>query len=104
VRFLGKLPDEWWSRWEGHSEEFEEDGSFKPDPDYPNQPAQLSRRDVVEQMRTTGLKRESAFGSAELDVLEELFGKMLKYRPSDRLGAAEVVRLMPRAWEKGVPM
>jgi hypothetical protein len=28
VRALDKLPDEWWGRWEGCSEEFEEDGSF----------------------------------------------------------------------------
>jgi serine/threonine protein kinase len=99
VRALGKFPDEWWGRWEGRSEEFEEDGSFKPDPDEVYFENSLRQRLVDIRV---GRGRESAFGLRELDALEVLFGKMLKYHASERITAEEIVGLIPVAWEKGI--
>jgi hypothetical protein len=54
--------------------------------------------------RATGIGQqcESAFGSRELDTLEVLFGRMLKYDDSERIMVEEIVGLMPLAWEKGM--
>jgi hypothetical protein len=43
--------------------------------------------------RETGIgqQRESAFGSRELNALEVLFGRMLKYDASERIMVEEIV-------------
>ena len=102
VRFLGKFPDKWWSTWEGRSKNFEEDGSYKVDPDDPDDQAQCSLRDCLMGMRVGYDFNHSEFGSRELDTIEVLFRGMLKYRAKERIEAEEIVRLMPIAWEKGV--
>jgi hypothetical protein len=107
VCVLGKLPDEGWRTWEGRSEEFEEEGSFKPDPEYPDEPGQVSLRDWLVGMRAcfimrgVGFQKESEFESKELNVLKLLFGRILKYHARERIGA-EIVKLRQMAWEKGV--
>jgi len=41
------------------------------------------------------------FESKEMDALEFLFGKMLRYLPEDRISAEEIARLLPTSWERG---
>jgi serine/threonine-protein kinase SRPK3 len=105
VRSLGKLPDKWWDRWEGRSKEFEKNVSFKPDD--PHETSENSLRQSLVGMRIgggweVGEGLKSAFGSRELDALEMLFGSMLKYHVGERIGAEEIVGLMPVAWNKGM--
>jgi serine/threonine-protein kinase SRPK3 len=99
---LGKLPDEWWNSWDNRGEEFEEDGSYKLDPDCPEVTGHMPLRERLEEMRL-GVRGEKPemFESKEMDALELLFSKILRYLPEDRVSAEEIVRLLPTSWERG---
>ncbi|KAG6905609.1 hypothetical protein DXG01_001715 [Tephrocybe rancida] len=95
VRTLGKLPDRWWSQWEKRDVFFEEDATFKPDSgDQSGEP-----RTVGLNERLGDIRRDDDDGqrelSSDLEALEVVLGKMLRYEPEDRISIEEVVSLLP---------
>ncbi|KAF5379755.1 hypothetical protein D9615_005742 [Tricholomella constricta] len=90
VRTFGKLPERWWKQWENRPTFFEEDGSFKP-----------NSGDLTGESRTVDLKerlvdirRDDEEGqkelSRDLDALEVVLEKMLRYEPDDRIGIEDI--------------
>jgi len=91
VRTFGRLPERWWRQWDSRSTFFDDDGMFKPDlgdltrrartVDLKERLGQIRRRDGDGQMELSG----------DLDGLEVVLGRMLRYEPEDRIGVEEVV-------------
>ncbi|KAF8331530.1 kinase-like domain-containing protein [Amanita rubescens] len=96
VLTLGKLPEPWWSAFEGRHEWFEENGEPKP-------PGKKST--IQEKLRMIGAKDTppdadegpmiepvgTRLEEGELVLLGDLLEKMLKYRPEERITIREVV-------------
>ena len=96
VALLGKLPDEWWQRWDVRSEYFEEDGLPGSGPYAPVELESL--RDQLMSIGSYGddgleLPRAKRWQlpTVEFETLEELLSQMLVYRPAGRLTAKGVL-------------
>jgi serine/threonine protein kinase len=90
VLTLGKLPDRWWTKWEDRSEYFDENGTF------------IGDRTKLPPISGNFLKIPSdRMEGDELKELEGVIRMMVSYEITDRISAAEVVRLTPESWMKG---
>jgi serine/threonine-protein kinase SRPK3 len=90
VLTLGKLPDRWWTKWEGRSEYFDENGTF------------IGDRMKLPPVSGKFLKIPSdRMEGEELKELERVIRMMVSYGIMDRISAAEVVRLTPESWMQG---
>ncbi|KAF8992542.1 kinase-like domain-containing protein [Cyathus striatus] len=88
VRFLGKLPDKWWTRWTARSEYFDDND--------------VDRQGDTELLRKNigGLNIGEYFSAEEVSAFDGLLRKMFRYEPEDRIDAEEVVRLVPPGWKR----
>uniref|UniRef100_A0A1Y1LLJ3 Protein kinase domain-containing protein n=1 Tax=Photinus pyralis TaxID=7054 RepID=A0A1Y1LLJ3_PHOPY len=88
VQTLGKLPDEWWEKWDARSEDFTEDGQLirVDDPvhtfdyQFENDIQRVRRKCKMETM-----------DSAEKEALLAMLRPMLAYRPEQRCSVNEVL-------------
>ncbi|KAJ3830468.1 kinase-like domain-containing protein [Lentinula raphanica] len=107
VEILGRLPDPWWETFEERALWFEDDGEPSSIQDQESAGVFLyaSKSSVQEQLQSIGTQDEAPLSDEgsmfekpgirpterEVDLLADLLGKMLKYRPEDRIGMQEVL-------------
>lgn len=90
VLLLGKMPEPWWSGWENRKWLFDDDGDLK-DPQSARVstfPAILSD---VHQMADPTPEATVTLSEEEMEACTDLLKKMLKYRPEERISAAEAL-------------
>lgn len=92
VETLGKFPDPWWSMWEARKLRFDEMGKMKPKEEQ-GSVLYAEKTPIAKTLRDTGLRDDpsdveegsmidltgSRLDAAEVVLLENLLGKMLKY-------------------------
>ena len=89
VDVLGPMPSEWWQRWDGRSQFFDEDGC--PTESYRENkwpPLEESFEIGVQKWRR---KRGSEIGEREKGAFLDLMRQMLSFRPEERRTAEEVL-------------
>lgn len=104
VRFLGKLPERWWRKWEAKGEFFDESGRWLGDGDEEamdgdekevwSLEAALSKPVEIIQPGPgeNGTRRRALVTpSEEQRLLADLLYKLLQYEPGKRIGAEEVL-------------
>jgi serine/threonine-protein kinase SRPK3 len=93
VLTLGKLPEPWWSSWAKRTQYFDESGAAK-------KPYQL--RNIRSALEEVGNHRQSWFDlfekpgmqipQKEIEPLDDLLKKMLRYTPEQRITIDDVIR------------
>jgi serine/threonine-protein kinase SRPK3 len=107
VETLGRLPDPWWAGFEQRALWFEEDGQPKSERDQRSAGMRLMahKTSIRERLLRIG-KRDSPPSEdegpmiekpgvqlrGEVELLEDLLGKMLRYRPEERICIQDVLR------------
>ena len=107
VGLLGRLPDPRWSVFEERIAWFEEDGEPKSVEDQERAGVSLgaSKSSIREQLRSVGTQDEAPcvhegrmiepsgvrLREEEVELLGDLLGKMLKYRPEERIKMDDVI-------------
>ncbi|KNZ73335.1 Serine/threonine-protein kinase SRPK1, partial [Termitomyces sp. J132] len=95
VRTFGKLPDRWWKQWEERDTFFEEDGTFKTDSGYMSgKPRTMDLKERLGDIRRDDEKGQEEL-RGDLEALELVLEKMLRYEPEQRISVEEVVSLLP---------
>ncbi|KAG6888276.1 hypothetical protein C0992_008957 [Termitomyces sp. T32_za158] len=95
VRTFGKLPERWWTEWETRDQYFEEDGTFRPDlHKLSGEPRTIDLKERLEDIRKRDEMGQKEL-SGDLEALELVLGKMLRYEPEERIRIDEVVSLLP---------
>lgn len=83
VQTLGKLPEPWWSAWEGRERRYHQDGT----PKGKNKP--VSIQELLDEKEsyspTTKKKVDVGISPEERDMLADLLLQMLKYDPGPRI-------------------
>lgn len=90
IDVLGLMPAEWWRRWEGRPQFFDEDG--RPIESYRENrwpPLQESFEDGVQKCRR---KMGDELGESEKAAFLDLMRRMLSFRPDERPTAEEVLQ------------
>ncbi|KAG6864085.1 hypothetical protein C0991_000262, partial [Blastosporella zonata] len=104
VATLGKLPETWWHLFENRHLWFDEDGNPKPQElqetlvlvektSIKQKLVGIGSQDVPPENGTDGPMIErtgTRLGDIEIELLGDLLGKMLRYRPEDRISIREV--------------
>ncbi|KAH8819919.1 protein kinase [Xylogone sp. PMI_703] len=85
VDVFGKLPDEWWQKWDGRSRWFDEEGVRK---DYASQPW-AERFDSSINKARRGEEMEELTDGENVD-LSNMLRSMMRLKPEERLTAKEV--------------
>ncbi|KAH0839399.1 kinase-like domain-containing protein [Lanmaoa asiatica] len=107
VETLGRLPDPWWSSFEERKLWFEEDGEPKSveAQERAGVLLQASKSSIREKLRSIGTQDDPPsfdegpmveksgvkLNEEEVELLEDLLDKMLRYSPEERIGMREVV-------------
>ncbi|KAI0339490.1 kinase-like protein [Trametopsis cervina] len=107
VETLGRLPDPWWNLFVERTRWFEEDGTLKSEKaqEAAGSHIMASKSSIVEKLRSIGKDDEPPTSNEgpliektgvtltqdEVELLADLLGKMLKYRPDERITIEEVV-------------
>lgn len=95
VRTFGKFPERWWTKWENRDRYFEEDATFKLDSgDSSGKPRTVNLRERLENIRMGDEMGQKEL-SGDLEALELVLRKMLRYEPEERMSIDEVVSLLP---------
>ncbi|KAG6850118.1 hypothetical protein H0H93_001039 [Arthromyces matolae] len=95
VRTFGKFPDRWWSKWEQRDTYFEDDGTFKPNsPDQSGDARHVELKERLADIIRNNEERQKEI-DGDLQALELVLGKMLRYEPKERITIEEVVSLLP---------
>lgn len=103
VRTLGRLPDPWWSAWAERNSWFDEDGEIVPRDDLVVPVVKTTLREILHGIGRNDIpcdelefymveKLGVPLPDEEVDLLTDLLGKMLRYRPEERLTMEEVVQ------------
>lgn len=90
IDVLGPMPSEWWRRWEGRPQFFDEDGC-------PTESYRESRWPPLEESFEVGVQKwrrrmGDEFGEDEKAAFLELMRRMLSFRPEERPTAGEVLK------------
>jgi serine/threonine protein kinase len=85
---LGKLPTEWWERWHGRTEWFDENGNIKDEDEPPKTLADRLEEYIQKPRERVGME---TMGHEEKEAFLCLLRSMLKYLPSERISADEVL-------------
>ncbi|KAG8412805.1 hypothetical protein J3458_013241 [Metarhizium acridum] len=89
VQALGKLPDEWWEKWDARSEDFTEDGQPIRVNDSPVYTFDYQFENAIQEGRRR-CKLET-MDLAEKEALLAMLRPMLAYRPEQRCSVKEVL-------------
>ncbi|KAF8887120.1 kinase-like protein [Infundibulicybe gibba] len=108
VETLGRFPEPWWSRWDDRHTWFDETGEPKSEEEQMKQGVLLtsSKSSISQKLNEIGEqddppdtddgnmieKTGTRLEAEEIELLADLLGKMLRYRPQDRINMAEVLR------------
>ncbi|KAG6893518.1 hypothetical protein C0992_009692, partial [Termitomyces sp. T32_za158] len=89
VRTFGKLPERWWTKWENRNQYFEEDGTFRLNSgDLSGEPRTVNLKERLENIRRRDEMGQKEL-SGDLEALELVLGKMLRYEPEERISIDE---------------
>ncbi|KAM0322697.1 hypothetical protein ACHAQA_009288 [Verticillium albo-atrum] len=89
VQALGKLPDEWWEKWNARSKDFTEDGQpLRPD-DGPVYTLDYQFEDAMLEGRRK--RKMETMDSAEKEALFAMLRPMLAYKPDQRCDIEDVL-------------
>ncbi|RKL01627.1 hypothetical protein BFJ68_g12276 [Fusarium oxysporum] len=95
ARLFGKLPEDWWAKWEAREEYFDADGKWLRDEEDWSLEVALSKPieifDAGEKYKE-GPKRSLKTPEAEQKLMADLLYRLFKYDPQERLSAEEVLR------------
>lgn len=94
VSCLGSLPRDWWESWEVGKEIFVENGIWKDPADIKRACATKSRPLALRIQQNIG-KVQPEFSTAEAECLEKMLSSMLRWQPSKRATADD---LMESEW------
>lgn len=89
VQALGKLPDEWWEKWDARSQDYTEEGQPLRADDSPFHSFDYQFEDAMQQERRR-YKMETV-DSAEKEALLAMLRPMLAYRPEHRCSVKAVL-------------
>ncbi|KAG8409388.1 hypothetical protein J3459_017565 [Metarhizium acridum] len=89
VELLGKLPPEWWARWETRSEYFTEDGEILDDDRHLWTWEFQFETTVQEWRRERGME---IVGLEEKEALYAMLKPMLAYKPTERCSVSDVLK------------
>lgn len=91
VEALGKLPEEWWEKWDARREYFTEEGDIRW---YPGRRAHVATLQWLFEKRMDDMRRRYELESMGLDerqALLDMLRWMLAYRPSQRASIGDVL-------------
>ncbi len=97
ISTLGMLPDRWWREWETRFRYFRGDGRLRTEDivEYYHKPRRLAQR--IQQMRLPyggqQAKTSEQLSATDTTKLQNLLSLMLRYEPSKRITAEEIVKL-----------
>ncbi|KAG5349092.1 hypothetical protein C0989_006065 [Termitomyces sp. Mn162] len=95
VRTFGQLPDRWWKQWKKRDIFFEEDGTFKTDSgDMSGEPRTVDLKERLGDIRRNDEKGQEEL-RGDLEALELVLERMLRFEPEERISVEEVVPLLP---------
>ncbi|PKY03731.1 kinase-like protein [Aspergillus campestris IBT 28561] len=89
IAALGPLPREWWGRWEGRRNHFNDSGELNTRATSQYGSLEVAFELFVREARVR--EGMSPFGSGERDAFFEMMRSMLAFRPEERLSAQQVL-------------
>jgi serine/threonine-protein kinase SRPK3 len=94
VGFFGKLPEQWWEKWEARADFFDENGKrIGLGGQYEVYTLEMALNHKIEVFEMGGEdKKVLDMSEEEQRLLKDLVTKLLNYTPGDRLSVAEVVQ------------
>ncbi|KAF9767668.1 hypothetical protein IL306_015128 [Fusarium sp. DS 682] len=95
VRFFGKLPEDWWAKWEAREDWFDPDGKWLRESDDWSLEVALSKPlEIynVDENGKLGNKKSLESPEDEQKLLVDLLNQLFKYGPQTRISADEVLR------------
>lgn len=94
VRFFGKLPEDWWAKWEARGEYFDKDGKWLREEDWSLEVALSKPIEIFEsgEKCKEGPKKSLQTPEAEQRLMADLLYRLFKYDPSERISVEEVLR------------
>ncbi|VTT76488.1 unnamed protein product, partial [Fusarium fujikuroi] len=95
VRFFGKLPEDWWAKWEAREEYFDKDGKWlREEEDWSLEVALSKPIEIFEsgEKYKEGPKKSLQTPEAEQKLMADLLYRLFKYDPRERISAEKVLR------------
>ncbi|KAL8836102.1 MAG: hypothetical protein Q9170_003050 [Blastenia crenularia] len=95
VDALGRLPDQWWKQWKYRGERYEEDGTKKTEDltdDY-IEVRSLAVRIARIRSSPPAARNAEQLSQEDLEGLQQLLMKCLRYRPEERVTAQDILNL-----------
>ncbi|KAI6772986.1 hypothetical protein HG530_003944 [Fusarium avenaceum] len=95
VRFFGKLPDDWWAKWEAREDYFDHDGKWLREEEDWSLEVALSKPIEIFEMGNKGKKgptKSLQTPEGEQKLLADLLYQIFQYDPRKRISAEEVLR------------
>lgn len=91
VDALGRLPDEWWDRWDARGDKFSEDGErLDHTDDDVRRPIERRFERRLQELRREEGRQE--WDAEELVALLGMLKAMLRFQPAERMSIAEALR------------
>ncbi|KAF5594324.1 CMGC kinase [Fusarium pseudoanthophilum] len=94
VRFFGKLPEEWWAKWEAREEYFDADGKWlREEEDWSLEVALSKPIEIFEsgEKYKEGPIKSLQTPEAEQKLMADLLYRLFKYDPKERISAEDVL-------------
>ena len=94
VGFFGKLPEQWWEKWEARADFFDKNGKrIEFGGEYEVYTLDMALNHAIEVFEIGSKdKKVLAMPEEEQRLLKDLLTKLLTYTPGNRLSAIEVVQ------------
>ncbi|RBR26081.1 uncharacterized protein FIESC28_01109 [Fusarium coffeatum] len=95
VRFFGKFPEEWWTKWEGREEYFDESGKWlREEEDWSLEVALSKPIEIFDSGEDykKGPKQSLVTPEPEQKLLADLLYKLFQYSPEKRISAEEALK------------
>lgn len=95
VRFFGKLPDDWWAKWEAREDYFDHDGkSLREEEDWSLEVALSKPTEIFDMGKKDkkGPTKSLQTPGGEQKLLADLLYQVFQYDPRKRISAEEVLR------------
>jgi serine/threonine-protein kinase SRPK3 len=95
VRFFGKLPDDWWAKWEARKDYFDHDGKWlREEEDWSLEVALSKPMEIFDSgdKYDEGPVKSLQTSEGEQKLLADLLYQLFQYDPHKRISAEEVLR------------
>ncbi|KAF5643398.1 CMGC kinase [Fusarium tjaetaba] len=93
VRFFGKLPEDWWAKWEAREEYFDANGKWLREEDWSLEAALSKPIEIFEsgEKYKEGPIKSLQTPEAEQKLMADLLYRLFKYGPKERISAEDVL-------------